>query len=271
MSELFNPAQVNIAKTTNLLKGDGNGGAAVGPSATDPTFNSVTTPTISSPAGFGLGLVSQNNSMFFQGPNNGNLASFDPFGLRLYGGTSGMVLGNSQDTGLFRTAPSVLAIGNGSPGDASGKLWASGIGHNNTASNDFVLSGGAGNLALNVTGNNGTTLVTPNSVQLGQYGRITWHSNSSDGHGTGGISLIQDDINTLRLRGSNGTNDGNLSLGSLTTSGTIKPGSYTVATLPSASSYSGSIATVSNPASGKRGDVLSNGTNWLYSDNSIAA
>ena len=51
----------------------------------------------------------------------------------------------------------------------------------------------------------------------------------------------------------------------------IKPASYTISTLPTASSYTGYLATVTNPTSGKSNVVYSNGTNWLYMDGSTAA
>jgi hypothetical protein len=61
-------------------------------------------------------------------------------------------------------------------------------------------------------------------------------------------------------------NSGTASLQSLTMTGPLALATYTVATVPTAASYTGDLIYVSNGAAGNPVVAFSNGTNWLRVD-----
>jgi hypothetical protein len=113
--------------------------------------------------------------------------------------------------------------------------------------------------------------------------RNTWlvaYSNDGSDFGTKDLSFSRNAAGVLQIGNGTANASGSLLLTNLTASGTVRLGTYTVGTLPSASSNTRALAFVTDSSVGTFGSIVasggslgvtvySNGTNWLVSGGSV--
>jgi hypothetical protein len=122
-----------------------------------------------------------------------------------------------------------------------------------------------------------------NYFGAGIHARNTWilaYSNDGTDFGTKDLSFSRNAAGVLQIGNGTANASGSLLLTNLTASGTVRLGTYTVATLPSAASNTRALAFVTDSSVGTFGSIVasggalgvtvySDGANWLVSGGSV--
>ena len=144
-------------------------------------------------------------------------------------GTSGAAnaSGNLACTDL--TASNAITAGGGVTVGKSGSGQT--ITGANTASNELVVSGGAGNICVLTSGAYGHQVLGSGRIGLGDVHYISWHNNS-DGRGGGVSRISQSSAGVLQIGTTASNALGSLLLTNLTASGTVTSAFQTLTTDP---------------------------------------
>jgi hypothetical protein len=186
----------------------------------------------------------------------------------------------------FATSASVTVPSNGLA--VNGGITASGtlalgptsgaaptISSNNLQTNNIVVNGGAGNIALHVSGSAGVVVCGSGRLGLGDSHYVSWHQNG-DGTGGGDIRLSRNAANVLQIGTTANNALGSLLLTNLTASGTVTATTVNKVTLTTPATGStltiadGATLTVSASATVSSGthsntNTGDNATNTQYS------
>jgi hypothetical protein len=206
----------------------------------------------------------------------------------------GLCLTGARDAVLYRIAAGVVGVGTTTGGNVGGTVHAktfSGGGTNNsvnllaTGTGIVDIGGGAsirllntgasaisaglvfakdeyGNATVTIT-NSQSTAIAGSGLIMPSDRRISWSDNAGTGGGSRDVCISRVSANVLGVGiDTSGSTTGSIALTNLTASGFVKAGSFTVATVPSAStSGAGAMIYVSNESGGAT-IAFSDGTNW---------